>query len=39
MESNEQPPVFRRWNTWYTLVVAFLVLQVILYYLVTKKFS
>jgi hypothetical protein len=39
MEPNEQPPLFRKWTAWYTLVVAVLVLQAILYYLFTKRFS
>lgn len=29
--SPDTPPVFKRWRGWYTLVLAALVLQIILY--------
>jgi len=31
--------LFRNWNYWYLLVIAFLVLLVILFSLFTKKFA
>jgi len=39
-QSNEEkPPLFRSWNHWYVLVMAFLVVLIILFSLFTKRFS
>lgn len=35
----EKPPLFRSWNVWYVLVVAWLVLLIILFYCFTKTYS
>jgi hypothetical protein len=39
MEQNEKPPVFPSWRGWYTLVLGVLLVQIILYYLITQSFS
>jgi len=36
---NEKPPLFKSWNSWYLLVIAFLLLQIAVYFLLTKFFS
>lgn len=36
---DEKPPLFRSWNTWYVIVVAWLALLIVLFYLFTKTFS
>lgn len=35
----EQPPVFKKWRGWYLLVMAVLVIQIIIYTLVTNSFQ
>lgn len=35
----ETPPVFKRWRHWYLLVIAFLVVQVLLFYWLTVSFE
>jgi hypothetical protein len=35
----EKPPVFRKWSTWYWLLLGALVIQVIIYYLITVSYS
>lgn len=35
----EKAPLFRKWSYWYTLVIGFLALLVLLFYLFTKHFS
>lgn len=37
--SEEKPPLFRSWRTWYKLVLGAMAFQVIAYYLITKYFS
>ena len=36
---NEKPPGFRRWNSWYWLVMGVMILQVIIYLFITFSFS
>ena len=36
---NEKVPVFKKWSHWYTLVIAFLILEIIFFYLFTNYFS
>jgi len=36
---DEKPPFLKSWNSWYLLVIGFLVLLIILFYLFTKHFS
>ncbi len=36
---DEKPPFFKSWNTWYMIVIGFLVLLIILFFLFTKHFS
>jgi hypothetical protein len=40
MESteNEKPPVFRKWSSWYWLVIVVMLVQVIIYSLITFSF-
>jgi hypothetical protein len=35
----EKVPFFRSWRTWYVIVMATLVIQIIAYYLITLRFS
>jgi hypothetical protein len=35
----EKPPVFKSWKHWYVLVLGVLVLQIILYYWLTRSFA
>ncbi|MDX2046852.1 MAG: hypothetical protein SFU87_08695 [Chitinophagaceae bacterium] len=37
--TNDKPPLFKSWKAWYIIVIAFLLLQVILFSLFTKNFS
>ena len=39
MSDIEKPPVFKSWKGWYMLVLAVLVLQIILYRILTMAFS
>jgi hypothetical protein len=36
---DEEPPVFKSWNTWYLVVIGFLALLIVLFFLFTKHFS
>lgn len=36
-EEDEHPPLFRKWKHWYWLVLAALVAEIILFYLITTK--
>jgi hypothetical protein len=36
---NDKPPVFKSWVAWYSLVLGALLLQVVLYLVITKIFS
>ena len=36
---NDKAPFFKNWNSWYLLVIGFLVLLIILFTLFTKKFA
>jgi hypothetical protein len=31
----DRPPVFRRWSSWYAIVLGLLVVQIIIYYVIT----
>lgn len=35
LPEDEKPPLFRRWSTWYGLVLGLLLIQIIVYYLLT----
>ncbi len=35
----ENPPVFKSWNGWYWLVMIVLLVQVLLYFFLTRSFS
>jgi hypothetical protein len=35
----DKPPLFQSWRTWYKLVLAVLLIQVIVYFLITTSFS
>jgi hypothetical protein len=39
MDTNNKPPLFKSWASWYVLVIIFLVLLIFLFYLFTKKFA
>ncbi|MEI6946590.1 hypothetical protein V9K67_05260 [Paraflavisolibacter sp. H34] len=38
-KSNDKVPFFSSWKHWYLLVIAFLALQIFLFYQLTKYFS
>lgn len=38
-DSNDKAPLFKSWNTWYVLVVVFLVLLIVFFNFFTKKFQ
>jgi len=38
-EQEEQSPLFKKWGTWYRLVIGFLVLLILFFYFLTKHFS
>lgn len=38
-DQQDKVPLFKSWNYWYTLVIVFLVLQILLFYLFTKTFA
>jgi len=35
----DEAPLFKRWSVWYTLVIGFLILLILVFYFITKKFS
>lgn len=37
-ELDEQPPIFKSWLSWYSIVIAALVIELILFYIITKVF-
>ena len=39
MIDEQKPPLFKTWKTWYVIVLAVLVVQVIFYTIITKIFS
>jgi len=36
---DEHPPVFKTWNSWYWLVLGVMIVQVILFTILTNSFS
>ena len=36
---NDKAPFFRGWNGWYILLILFLLLQIVLFYFITKRFA
>jgi hypothetical protein len=39
MLKEDKPPIFKSWSSWYFLVTAFLVFQIIFFWVFTKYFS
>jgi hypothetical protein len=39
MENPEKPPLFKSWTGWYVLILAVLIVQIILYRLLTLAFA
>ncbi|HLK28538.1 MAG TPA: hypothetical protein VKT28_08155 [Puia sp.] len=39
VQDEEKAPLFKNWNYWYVLVVAFLFVLIISFYFFTKHFS
>lgn len=35
----EKPPLFNSWTGWYVLILAVLVVQIIIYHVLTRAFS
>lgn len=35
----EQPPLFKKWSTWYWIVLGALAAQIVLYYIITASFA
>ena len=38
MTDDQKPPLFKTWNTWYVIVLTVLVVQVIVYTIITNSF-
>jgi hypothetical protein len=38
-KTEDRPPLFKSWKGWYILVLGVLVVQVILYYWITRVFA
>jgi hypothetical protein len=38
-QENDKTPLFKNWNSWYILVIGFLLLLIILFWFFTKQFS
>ncbi len=36
---NDKAPFFKSWNSWYILVIGFLLVLIILFYFITKRFA
>ncbi|HPG05512.1 MAG TPA: hypothetical protein P5275_09175 [Saprospiraceae bacterium] len=36
---NEKPPLTKSWSSWYAIVLAFFVVLVILFFVLTKMFA
>ncbi len=39
MTDPEKPPLFKSWNGWYVMILSVLVVQIVVYYLLTIRFS
>jgi hypothetical protein len=39
MSDSEKPPLFKSWAGWYILILGVLFVQIIVYYLLTLRFS
>jgi hypothetical protein len=39
MSDDQKPPLFKSWKSWYIIVLGVLVVQFILYVIITKAFS
>jgi len=39
MYNEDKPPLFKSWNTWYYIVVGFLILQILFFAMFTKSFA
>jgi hypothetical protein len=37
--NDERPPVFKQWRTWYALVLGALIIQIIIYLVITLTLS
>jgi hypothetical protein len=35
----ERAPLLRKWGYWYLLVIGFLLLEIVVFYFLTKQFS
>ena len=34
----DSPPVFKNWKSWYSIVLGFLLIELILFYIIAKVF-
>jgi hypothetical protein len=39
MEEIEKPPLFKKWHSWYYLVLVFMLIQVVFYFFLTRYFA
>jgi hypothetical protein len=39
MPDSETPPIFKKWKSWYWLLSVVLVIQIIVFYLITESFQ
>lgn len=38
-QENDKPPIFNSWTGWYVLVLLFLIVLIIIFYFITKRFA
>jgi len=38
-QDNDKAPLFKSWTSWYILVLLFLVVLIVIFYLITKRFA
>lgn len=38
-DTDQTPPIFRTWSRWYIFILVVLVVQVLLYWLITLKYA
>ena len=39
LNEHERPPIFKSWDHWYAIVLGFMILQVVLYLILTYSFK
>jgi len=39
MNEDEKPPIFKSWKGWYTLLIAVLMIEILLFFIFSNYFS